>query len=116
MTLYEKKRLICAVCLTVAIAGLTVIGIFIFTSPQREDVRVDITELESPNEALAPVQEIYLLRSYRQIIGIFAAEGRLIETINLPTVTLPKSERDRLADGIEVYSREELDRLIESYS
>ena len=116
MTLYEKKRLICAICLAVAAVGLTTVGILIFTAPQESALPLTTPDGSPSTDAVAPAEDIYVLREHEQRIGIFDADGQLIGTVNLPIVTLPRSEQDRLARGIEVFSREELERLIESYS
>ncbi len=119
MTAYEKCRLGATICLAVAAAALIALAVLIFTLPEGGAVVSNVEEVttDKPStEAVAPADEGYILREHEQIIGIFDSEGRLCGTVNLPTVTLPKSERDRLANGIKVGSQEELELLIESYS
>ena len=116
MTLYEKKRLTCAICITVAAVALTAVGILIFTSPQESAAPITVPDQAPSTNAVASAEIVYLLREHEQRIGIFDADGQLIGTVDLPIITLPRSEQDKLALGIEVFSREEFERLIESFS
>ena len=57
-----------------------------------------------------------ILREHNGIIGVFSTDGKLIGEISVAVVTLPVSERQRLAEGIAVDSPELLASLIESYT
>ncbi len=70
-----------------------------------------INRLEYENSHFA------VLREYGGIIGIFdKSEKNLIATINIPSITLPMSERTELISGIYVRNADELAKLIEAFS
>ena len=79
-------------------------------------VYVDVTshtpELNEPDSNT----QIYIVKEYFGQIGIFDEYGRLLETIEIYTKTLPKADRILLREGIKLSSREALDALIEDYS
>ncbi len=112
----EKKRIYGAICLAAAAAGIILTAALILFGGSGESDPMPSYDRDRVTDAVAPTDESYVLREHENIIGIFDANGKLLGTIDLPTVTLPLSERQRLADGIKVGSRTELERLIESYS
>jgi len=58
----------------------------------------------------------YTLREYHGKIGVFRHDQTVPEKIiNTAVNALPEFDRQSLADGIEVYSQEELARLIEDF-
>ena len=59
---------------------------------------------------------LFVVKEYEEKIGIFDTEGRLLQTIDIYTKTLPKTDRALLREGIELRSASELDSLIEDYS
>lgn len=66
--------------------------------------------------AKSPDQTVYFVREYNGVVGVFIENGSLAEIINVPTVTLPITERQRLAAGFTVNSAEELSSLKENYT
>ena len=79
-------------------------------------VYVDVTS-QAPNLNDAPTnKQIYIVKEYFGQIGIFDEDGRLLETIEIYTKTLPKADRILLREGIKLSSKEALDALIEDYS
>lgn len=71
---------------------------------------------ENATAVNTPSYKDCILREHNGIIGIFSADGKLIGEISVAVVTLPASERQRLAQGIVVDSPELLASLIESYT
>ncbi|MBE6596817.1 MAG: hypothetical protein E7641_04010 [Ruminococcaceae bacterium] len=70
------------------------------------------TEASSEKE-----EEFFLIaREYEHKIGIFDADDKLIKIIDVNTATLPEADRKLLRTGIKLYSRAELNSLIEDYS
>ncbi len=116
MDINEKKKIYGMICLAVAAVGIILTGALILLAPSGESDPMPSYERSPITDAVASNDESFVLREHENIIGIFDRDGKLLESINLPTVTLPLSERQRLAEGIEVKTREELERLIESYS
>lgn len=60
--------------------------------------------------------ERFVLRESNGMIGVFSADGKLLETINVIIKTLPAKDRQMLSEGITVSSREELFSLIQDYT
>ena len=58
----------------------------------------------------------YLVKEYRGQIGIFSADGTLLEILDTYIKTLPEADRALLGEGIWVETREALNSLIEDYS
>ncbi len=116
MTTYEKKRLYGMICLAVAAVGIILTAALILLGSPNVGDPIPTYDRESVADVVAPTNESFVLREHENIIGIFDTDGNLLGSINLPTVTLPAVERARLTEGIKVESREELERLIESYS
>ena len=58
----------------------------------------------------------FVLRAYEGKIGVFTAEGYLIQTVDIDIQTLPAVDRNALEkDGISVFSKKELDAKIEDF-
>ena len=72
------------------------------------------------NEQTAPVAKpsavMYTVREVNGCIGIYDADGTLLRTLQVPVSTLPRADREQLAVGIALTSKQELDALIEDYS
>ena len=60
--------------------------------------------------------ERYLIKEYMGKIGIFNAEGSLIDVIEVYTKTLPEADRRLLGEGFEVVGKKQLNSIIEDYS
>ena len=59
---------------------------------------------------------IFIVKEYENKIGIFNESGELIEVIDVYTKTLPNTDQRLLEEGITIYSRSELNAIIEDYS
>ena len=73
------------------------------------------SEAESDSEAEKKEEE-YLVREYRGQIGVFSADGTLLEILDTYVKTLPEADRALLGEGISIKTKEELNSLIEDYS
>lgn len=75
------------------------------------------TEEQEPPKALPTVesqtQTVYRVCSVGQSIGIYTADGKLIQTVNVNPKTLPSDMQQLLRDGIEFSSWEELTSLLQ---
>ena len=86
---------------------------------QTEEIYVYLPQEE--NESELPLPETpetsgYLVKEYRGQIGIFSADGTLLESLDTYIKTLPEADRTLLGEGIWVETREALNSLIEDYS
>lgn len=61
-------------------------------------------------------QSSFCLRESNGFLCIYTADGELIECLNIPTATLPQSERERLATGISCADWQELIRRLQDYT
>ena len=83
-----------------------------------EDPTEEITLPTHQSPETVPPEEpvsLYILSEHNGILGIFNAEGELLDTVNVFVMTLPQADRDALAVGIPAYSVEEISRLIAQY-
>ena len=58
----------------------------------------------------------YCIRSVGKKIGIYTADGALIQLIDVDAATLPPAEREALKDGITVHSWQEMLALLTDYT
>ena len=79
-------------------------------------VYVEVTSQAPDLNDVQANTQIYIVKEYFGQIGIFDEDGRLLETIEIYTKTLPKADRILLREGIKLSSKEALDTLIEDYS
>ena len=61
-------------------------------------------------------EPIYFMREHNGKIGIFSEKNKLIETLDVFVVTLPRADRDSLADGITVRGTDNLNALKEDFT
>ena len=116
------------ICLLCLFSATTVILLHTLrqknTVPSEEEVKEiyvylpqEETSPETDNEPTSEtVSEEYLIKEYRGQIGIFSAEGKLLEIIDTYVKTLPEADRALLGEGISVKTKAELNSLIEDYS
>ncbi len=79
-----------------------------------DEIYIYITDSES---LPAETSDYYrLVKEHNGQIGIFDSNGKLLETIDTYIKTLPKTDIDRLREGINVRSEGELYLIIEAYS
>ena len=57
----------------------------------------------------------YTVKEHDGMVGVFDADGELIEMIEISVITLPMAERKRLESGFEVSGDAELNKLKEAY-
>ena len=122
----ESKYIsIIARCMTVAFIGCLICTVFIFSklSQARENdiyekkyVYVEVTSHIPTANDQPEEKTLFIVKEYFGQIGIFDADGSLINVIEIYTKTLPEVDRILLREGIELSSKEALDALIEDYS
>ena len=78
---------------------------------ENEDIPVLAPEVEEKNEAT----HRYCLRLDGEKIGIYDADGYLIEYLETNSTLLPTKEREHLSDGIWVESWKDLQKLVQNY-
>ena len=77
--------------------------------------RLQIAEVSSSQEESA-AEYLYLVKQYNGNIGIFNfGENAPFKVIETDVSLLPSFDRIALEDGIEIYSEEELDAIIEDF-
>ena len=78
---------------------------------------VYVTENGDTDEDSAPSEQTsWLVKAYDGQIGVFQADGTLLQVIETNIKTLPKADRNLLEEGIHVQSAQELRSLIEAYT
>lgn len=60
--------------------------------------------------------EVYIIRQYMEMIGIFKEDGSLVEVIEVYVKTLPEADRRLLGEGFEVIGDSKLNSVIEDYT
>ena len=83
---------------------------------QKKYVYVEVTSYIPSTNVSTHESTLYIAKEYLGQIGIFDTEGRLLDTIEIYTKTLPKADRILLKEGIRLSSKKELEALIEDYS
>ena len=58
----------------------------------------------------------YILYEFEGVIGVFDCNRNLLEKINIPVVTLPREDRERLNIGIAVSGKNGLEKAKEDFS
>ncbi len=124
-----------ALCLTIAVTTLTVLRNATDESRElQKEMLVNAEELEScitvlndlskeesiptgstPSAGNNTEEYGFVLREANGMIGIYAATGELISTLDISINSLPEGEREALAHGIEAKNLKELLQLIEDY-
>lgn len=72
-----------------------------------------------PVEASADIpipQTKYLVKEHMGMVAVFSEGGQMIKLTDFPVATLPKADRDELAEGVAIDSDVELALLLEDYS
>ena len=70
----------------------------------------------SGNDQDSGEKNVYILKEYNGIIGVFDERGNLMKTINTAISSLSAQDREQLAQGIITTSNQELAGLIEDLS
>ena len=122
-----KKFLIVLVAVAVLVVtiSLSVIAASVFSGRRAEQKSQNIA-IVSESEAIAQAtvsekdaskpEYLYLLKQYNSCIGVFyAGESVPFKVIDTDVSLLPAFDRIALEDGIEIYTEEELDAIIEDF-
>lgn len=114
-----------AILLIVCILGISILSqkkevsepqLIVETVLQTEAVYILVDAESDPTQTDASNAVLFIAKEYEEKIGIFDTAGRLLQTIDIYTKTLPKTDRALLREGIELRSEAELISLIEDYS
>ena len=89
-------------------AGLLMIGYVAVSSLSGAAARGDI----APHSAASECPPAYVVGCERDRVAVYRL-GELYVLTDTPASSLPKRDRERLLDGIEVYSDRELKELLE---
>lgn len=75
------------------------------------------TTAQSPEPPVTDAAAVaYTVRELDGRIGIYGEDGTLLRTVNVSVATLPRADREQLAVGITLTSRDELEALILDFS
>ncbi len=118
----ERKKIIwLSAALAVAVLCLVCISVMwicmaIGTVKSRADAaeNADISNIVAVE--VKDSEPIYFLRELDGRIGIFSEDNVLIETLDVSVMTLPKTDRESLREGIAVRGTENLNSLKEDYT
>lgn len=103
----------------VLISGLSLYFLFSITD-QVSELRAGADRLSNSVAKLAETcpdsEEVFVLREFEGIIGVFDTSGVLIDVIDVQVISLPEADREMLQRGIYAFSRLELMSLIEDYN
>ena len=79
---------------------------------------VYVTPDKTPStESSAETEEVvYTVKSYMGKIGIFTADGKLIDVLEVYVKTLPEADIRLLEEGFQVVGQAELNSIIEDYT
>ena len=117
----ENKKIfwinISAAAVTVLIS-ITALIILCF-SGKGSCVQTVIPEASSPKagETVSASEEPeYRLCEVDGVVGVIDRNGNILEKINVPVITLPKSDQERLKRGITVFGDRELEKAKEDFS
>ncbi len=87
------------------------------TEAQTEYIYVYIDRYaESTSDQGNTESEHWIMKNYDGRIGIFSADGKLLDVLDVYANTLPQTDQRMLQEGIKVYSKSELTALIEDYT
>lgn len=86
------------------------------TVPENTQASTTAPAPEQPDTDAAVNATTYTVGILDGRIGIWDADGTLIETLNVAVATLPRADREQLSAGIVVCGEDELGALIEDYS
>jgi len=87
---------------------------------ERLDNRLDELEsIQTDTQPLPTVKEepaeSYLVCSVNRMVGVYNGNGSLLRVLDVSIDTLPRSERDRLQEGIRASSWQEVELLLQDY-
>ena len=79
-----------------------------------DDIEIKVSSLIKEEATLT--DNMFLLKEYNGIIGVFDEYGDLTDVIEVNVKSLPRQDQTMLSTGIWAASREELAALIEDYT
>ena len=126
----QNARKTTAILVMYSLLMLTMMGIAVFVLAKRTNVPPTVLPngeetkekyvyvYIEPEDTTPQTEEEagWIVKEYEKRIGIFSADGELLECLEIYTKTLPKADQGLLREGITVTTRSELYALIEDYS
>ena len=83
--------------------------IYVYVEPQTEDTTAE-------SSATNTEELHWIVKSYKEMIGVFDEKMQLIRIIEVYTKTLPEADRKLLEEGIVIRSKKEYNALMEDYT
>ena len=124
----NQKGFYITLATSTAITVALSVAIFIMTFNVNENMKmlvVNSGKLDSQVSSLIQIQdeqettsqeEIFMLKEYNGIIGVFNESGTLTDIIEVEIKSLPRQDQTMLGTGIWAFSRQELAALIEDFT
>ncbi|MGI6167138.1 MAG: hypothetical protein ACOYIA_03260 [Eubacteriales bacterium] len=124
MEIENDKRELTTAALIVALAAVLISAISLYfivsvsvrldrLAGEAEKLNLTVSELAAGEET---GEQVFVLREYEGVIGVFDSSGVLVDIINVKVMSLPEADRKMLESGIYAFSRGELLSLIEDYT
>lgn len=124
----NQKGFYITLATSTAITVALSVAIFIMTFNVNENMEMLVENsgrLDSQVSSLIQIQdeqettaqeEIFMLKEYNGIIGVFNESGTLTDIIEVEIKSLPRHDQTMLGTGIWAFSRQELAALIEDFT
>ena len=120
----QKNTMLCIILMLILCISLLLLLYTLFIprtnegESKKEWVYIYVSEDESELESETETAEAggWFLRIHGDRIGIFRADGSLMDILDVQTKTLPKADRALLEEGIYASTKEVLESLIEDYT
>ena len=124
----NQKGFYITLATSTAITVALSVAIFIMTFNVNENMEMLVEnsgKLDSQVSSLIQIQdeqettaqeEIFMLKEYNGIIGVFNESGTLTDIIEVEIKSLPRQDQTMLGTGIWAFSRQELAALIEDFT
>lgn len=124
----NQKGFYITLATSTAITVALSVAIFIMTFNVNENMEMLVENsgrLDSQVSSLIQIQdeqettaqeEIFMLKEYNGIIGVFNESGTLTDIIEVEIKSLPRQDQTMLGTGIWAFSRQELAALIEDFT
>lgn len=124
----NQKGFYITLATSTAITVALFVGIFIMTFNVNENMERLVEnsgKLDSQVSSLIQIrdeqettvqEEIFMLKEYNGIIGVFNESGALTDIIEVEIKSLPRQDQTMLGTGIWAFSRQELAALIEDFT
>ena len=131
----NNKPIILMLLYAIALLLILIVCVFVLMSKEKEievvtetvtETKTEYIYIEVPNETVdiyAPsdqetleTNEEYFIKEYDGRIGIFDANGTLVEMIDVYTKTLPEADKLLLKEGFKVIGKKALSSIKEDYS